>query len=270
MINLDSFPVKIKHMLKAILKDCKISKPFKPQKNEIEAVLYFFCNYSDFRSLAACAKKTGLDINLCARIKNELYEKRELGLYHFEAGVPPQKYMRQYILKKFSHIDIHSHILEVGPGEYPLFSIKEYPNWYGVDKYLENGEINFKELNWAKDKYPAERMFKSGWENISESFIKSSLFGNFDLIAASHSYEHCFKPIQALKEACKMLRKGGILVLFVPDGFTDDPSTKDPTHTIYVVPGMMEEFFHHAGGFKDILIESFRPNADLVITAIKE
>ena len=67
-----------------------------------------------------------------------------------------------------------------------------------------------------------------------------------------------------------MLKDMGILVLFVPDGFSDDPNTKDPTHTLYVVPGMMEEFFEYAGGFRDITIEKFRPNADLVITAIKD
>lgn len=32
---------------------------------------------------------------------------------------------------------------------------------------------------------------------------------------------------------------------------------------------MMEEFFHYADGFEAISIEAFRPNADLVITAIK-
>lgn len=245
-----------------------IHDSYDPQK--IEDVLDFFCNYNDFRSLANCAKKTGLDIKDCEKIKLHLYHERRLGHYYFEADTPPHKYMREYIISAFSQITNNSCILEVGPGENPLFPISEYPNWYAVDKYLEDGTIKFKDLEWAKDKYPQERIFRGSFEDLSNIFESNGLSGTFDLVAASHSYEHVFKPIEALKQANKMLKAGGLLCLFVPDAFTDDPSSKDPTHTIYIVPEMMEEFFHYAGGWKDISIQSFRPNADLVVTAIKE
>lgn len=210
MVNLTSFSVRIKRVLQAILNGGKLSGPFKPQKHEMEAVLDFFCNYNDFRSLSACVKQTGLDIELCARIKRYLYERRMLGLYFFEAGVPPQKYMRQLILSKFPQITNDSYILEVGPGENPLFPISEYQNWYAVDKYLEDGVIKFKDWDWAKkNKYPTERIFQGTFEDLSKIFDQKGLYGRFDLVVASHSYEHVFKPIESLKQANKMLKQGG-------------------------------------------------------------
>ena len=259
-----------KRRLRAVINRYRVSRPLKAQQNEINAVLDFFTGYEDFRSLSACARYTGLDMNLCGQIKHHLYRERKLGLYYFEADVPPQKYMREHILKKFPMVTRDSFILEVGPGEYPVFPIPNFQNWFGVDKYFQDGVINFKEQLWAKDKYPKERLIKGGWENLSEIFKSTKLTGMFDLVVGSHSYEHVFRPIQSLVEANKMLRPGGILVLFVPDGLTDDINTKDPTHTLYLVPEMIEEFFYYAGGYTDLSIERFRPNVDLVITAIKQ
>jgi SAM-dependent methyltransferase len=72
-------------------------------------------------------------------------------------------------------------------------------------------------------------------------FANRGLLSKFDLLVASHSYEHVFKPIQSLIEAAKMLRSGGVLVLFVPDGFSDEPAARnEPTHTLYIVPDMIK------------------------------
>jgi SAM-dependent methyltransferase len=262
--------MRVKIVIKRILVNFIIELIIKNKEAKIKIVHDFFCNYNGFRSLTDCAKYTGLNIWLCAAIKEYLYEKRMLGLYYFEGNAPPQKYMREYILKKFPQINTNSYILEVGPGENPLFPIAQYKNWYAVDKYFEDGAIKFKGLNWAKNKYPTERIFLGTFEDLNEIFEPKGLSGKFDLVVASHSYEHVFRPIESLKQANKLLKARGGICLFVPDAFTDDPSTKDPTHTLYLVPEMIEEFFHYAGGYKEIIIEPFRPNADLVITAIKE
>jgi len=267
--------IKIRRQVKDIIIRKVLINPIietilKNKKREIEIVYNFFCNYNGFRSLSTCAKQTGLDYWKCALIKEYLYEKRMLGLYYFEEKSPPQKYMRDFILKKFPQINTSSHILEVGPGENPLFPPEEYKNWYGVDKYFENGVIKFKDLNWAENKYPQERIFSGTFEDLNKIFEPNGLSGRFDLVVGSHSYEHVFKPIESLKQANKVLKPGGVICLFAPNAFSDDPNTKDLTHTLYIVPEMMEEFFHYAGGFKEIKIEPFRPNADLVITAIKE
>lgn len=245
----------------------------RPAGEETKKVYEFFLNYEGFRSLNECAKYTGIDIQTCSKIKKTLYDQRKLGLYYFEANVSPQKYMKEYIKNKFSDISFESYILEVGPGEYPIFDFKEYCNWYAADKNFNNGIISFKDFSWAEGKYPKNKIINAGWENISEEFRGNgleSLKGKFDCVVASHSYEHTFKPIKSLIEAGKMLKSSGAIILFVPDAYTDDINTKDPTHTLYIVPEMIKEFFHYAGCFKDIEVRSFRPNADLVITAIKE
>jgi len=239
------------------------------QKREVEAVYNFFTKYNGFRSVEACAAETGLQLEVCRDVKEYLYRQRRLGLYHFEAGVPPHKYMRDYTLNEFPQINSQSFILEIGPGDNPVFFLQDYPNWYAVDKYFEDGMINFRNLHWAQNKYPAGRIFKGDWERLSEVTGLGEFQGKFDLVVSSHSYEHVFKPIKSLQEANVMLKPGGLLILFVPDGFSDDPSTKDPTHTIYLIPDMVKEFFYYAGGFDNVSVSSFRPNADLIISAIK-
>jgi hypothetical protein len=58
--------------------------------------------------------------------------------------------------------------------------------------------------------------------------------------------------------------------MFVPDGFSDDPASRcEMTHTLFLVPQMIEEFFACAGGFQDLKIASFRPNYDLVVSAAR-
>jgi SAM-dependent methyltransferase len=236
--------------------------------DNIKKVYDFYCNFSGFRSLAACSKHTGLSMLSCWIIKEYLYSNRKIGLYYFGKNLHPQGFMKEHIYKKSPEISKDAYILEVGPGEHPVFAYAEYKNWYAVDRYLENGCINFRELGWAQNKYPEGRIFNSGWENITESF-NSDMYGKFDVVVGSHSFEHCLRPITALKEANKMLKKDGVLVLFVPDGYTYDKETKDPTHTVYLVPEMINEFFEYAGGYNNIKIETFRPNLDLVITAVK-
>ena len=41
------------------------------------------------------------------------------------------------------------------------------------------------------------------------------------------------------------------------------------THTLYLVPQMIKEFFEYSNVFYDLNVETFRPNYDYVITAKK-
>lgn len=236
---------------------------------QVNAIGDFFKNYQGFRNAYSCSKVTNIDENICEAVKQYLFQNRKLGLYYFEKDVPPQKYMRQYILEKFSQVRKESPILEIGPGNNPIFLKSEYKNWIGIDKNWDGRAIRFRDRVWGENKYDESSIFSGGWENISQVCSNNGIDYKFDLICSSHSYEHTFTPIQSLIEASKMLKSGGILVLFVPDGFSDDPNTKDPTHTIYAVPEMIEEFFKFARDYKHINIEPFRPDSDLVITAVK-
>lgn len=242
----------------------------KKYKNEIDIIHQFYLNYQDFRLIETCAEVTNLDIKLCKRVKEYLYENRLIGNYYFEDKVPPQKHMREFIMSKFPTINNNSYILEIGPGKSPVFKVSEFKNWYAVDKYYQNQKINFRGLNWAQNQYPEDKICLGSWENLSESVKALNQSSEYDLIVSSHSYEHCFKPIASLIEASKILKKEGILVLFVPDGFSDHPSARNEmTHTLYLVPEMIEEFFKYADVFQDLEIVSFRPNADFAIIAKK-
>jgi len=176
--------------------------------------------------------------------------------------------MRREILRLFPELTPASAILEIGPGEHPLFPADAYRNWIGVDKYFEHGKIRFKNLDWQNRNL---NIVQGSYENLSEIEALRPQTGRFDLVCGSHSYEHVFKPIGSLIECRKMLKPGGGLALFVPDGFSDEPASRNEmTHTLYLVPAMIEEFFHHAGGYCDLQVKTFRPNADYMITARKE
>lgn len=235
-------------------------------------VLDFYKKYNDFRSLENCSKFTGVNYEEVRILKEYLYFSNMLGLYFFKKNTSPQKYMRRFILERFPFISAKSYILEIGPGQKPLFSHRQYGNWFGVDKnFIEReGIILFRDNKWAKDIYPQGKILQGDWGELAEIGGLSQYVGKFDLVIASHSYEHVFSPIQSLVEARKMLRKNGILALFVPDPFTDDINTKDPTHTLYLVSEMIQEFFKYAEGYINLKIEAFRPNADILITARKK
>ena len=66
-------------------------------------------------------------------------------------------------------------------------------------------------------------------------------------------------------------KKGGIIALFVPNGYSDDPAFRtEITHTLFLVPDMIKEFFDYSGAFTDVAVENFRPNFDFFISAVKK
>lgn len=228
----------------------------------------FFKDYQNFRNDYSCAKYTGYPVKDCATIRRILYQNNLLGNYFFSPKIGPWKFMQEEIHYRIPNLNTSSTILEVGPGEHPVFSPEEYQNWFMCDINYDGKSINFKQFTWAKKKYPPERCYTASWDTMADVLTK--LHSQCDLVFGCHSYEHTFKPVTALQQAYTLLKPGGWLAMFVPDGFSDDPNLHDPTHTLYVVPGMMEDFFHAAGGFAAPIVEPFRPNADLIILAQKE
>jgi SAM-dependent methyltransferase len=241
-------------------------------QEEKNKCLDFHINYNGFRTISNCVLITGIEEHKVRNIKESLYKERAIGCYYFEADVPPHKYMRDLIKRKIGdNLSTESLILEIGPGDNPIFPFSDFINWYGVDQNYNGNEINFNGNRWASEKYPSDRIFNGDWENISKIEGLKQFHNKYDLVVASHSYEHVIKPIQSLIEASIMLKPGGYLILFVPDGFSDDPSARDEmTHTIYLVPDMINEFFSYSGKFTDPIIETFRPNADYFIMARKK
>jgi len=233
-----------------------------------DSVFNFFTQYGDYRSPQTCSFETGIPVKDCVSELIKLVEDRKVGGYVFEKGVPPHKYMRKFILDTFNGINPNTKILEIGPGGTPLFDYKEYPNWVGVDKnYDKNfGSIMYSHRKTADKLYDPNKILKGSWENLSELFEENT----FDIIVSSHSFEHVAKPITALKEANKVLREGGFMINFVPDGYADDPNLRlEVTHMFYMIPDMIQEFFEYAGGFSDITVIPFRPWYDIAVIATK-
>ncbi|WP_138708201.1 class I SAM-dependent methyltransferase [Desulfocurvibacter africanus] len=234
----------------------------------IDSIEQFYKNWQGYRSIEACEEQTGIDSKGCRFIKAYLYQKRRLGNYFFEADSPPQKFMRHAIIAQFPSIGPSSKILEIGPGNYPLFPPEDYPGWYGCDPFFDGEAICFRHHVWAKGRYCRERMRRGSWECLANTYPEK--LQSFDLVTGSHSYEHTSRPLTAIRQAMSMLKPGGILAIFIPDGYSNDPSNQDPTHTFYATPELLEEFFSYAGGFENISIRSFRPNADLFVSAIRK
>lgn len=239
---------------------------------EITDIYDFYCSFDNYRTVFACSEVTGISEKKCKMVEQYLIRNRKIGSYVFEKKSPPQKYMANYITRKFTSINYDTKILEIGPGDNPLFDEKKYSNWIGLDKGYQmtnlGSTIMFHNYIWGRGKY--DKLYEGSWESISEDCHKIGYKDKFDLVCGSHSFEHCMKPISALRESAKVLKKGGILVLFVPDGYSLNPANKDYTHTIYLTPPMIDEFFNIADCYENVEVEVFRPNLDYVITAIKK
>ncbi len=233
------------------------------REDDVRKVFEFFRGYDGRRTLQACSAETGLSPSRCRRIKKYLYRIRRIGAYCFPVD-ELHTLMRERIEHRFAFVNEATRILEVGPGGNPLFPPETYPGWWGVDKFAYSGIAGAK----SDDAGPDRRKLEGSWEDLSAAFQGRGLEGTFDLVAASASFEHVSRPIRSLVEAGKMLRPGGGLAVFVPDGRCDDPTMRGSAdHTIYVVPQMVEEFFEHAGGFVNVAVESFRHNCDCFISA---
>ncbi|MBX7490433.1 class I SAM-dependent methyltransferase [Helicobacter turcicus] len=265
----------MKKLFKKLLR--KYKKIFIFSKEEYDLVLDFFLNYQGFRTLYDCSMQTKLDIEKCKEYKKRLYKERKLGMYYFKEGADPQPFMFEYIKKTIPNFSYASHIAEVGPGKFPIISDKKYSNWVGIDynfqdnvMYGGGGVIDFNGRIFEIDNYPTKNIHQGSWESLLEIPAMQDRLNTFDFVMGSHSYEHVFEPIKSLDNAAKLLKPNGYLILFVPDGFSDEPASREePTHTLFLVPDMIKEFFRYCGKYKNLKIEVFRPNYDYVITAQK-
>ena len=242
------------------------------EKEKYKIVLDFFTGYGYYRTLEICAKKTGIPLVECRALVSDMYRNRLLGGYVFEKSekkVHPHKHMYKFIMDKFNGITKDSKILEIGPGNYSIFNPEEYVNWTSVDKFFnkEKNCIEYSHRVTGENIYPEGRIQKGEWENLSELFSENE----FDVIVSSHTFEHTAKPIKALKEAFKVLKNGGYIINFMPDGFSNDPNLRlEVTHSIYAVPDLIEEFFEYAGGYVEISIMPFRSWYDVIVIAKKD
>lgn len=248
---------------------CRDKRVFGYGEDTVKEIWHFCLEAQMLRNPENCSRyfNNKYSVKVCEDVIQYLFDSRKTGAYYFAKDKAPQPYMQKYIKKTFPEINTNSYIMEIGPGNNPIFLESEFPNWYSCDINYEDGIINFSEQIWGKDMY--KHICKGGWENLSEVCEKNGLPSQYDLVCGSHSFEHNHRPIKALKECAKILKENGILVLFVPDGYSTWSGNYDKTHTLYFTDEMVEDFFDAAGGFSDISCKQFRKNMDLVITARK-
>ena len=235
----------------------------------VEKIFLFFSTFQDFRTNERCSAELGVDLSIVEQVKGQFYRENRLGTYSLGLQGPPHKLMREHIKSRFG-IRSDSLILEIGPGANPLFPKKDYPNCFSVDKYGIKGQTlwygNMKNMESVAD-------FQGSYstlDSVPKIAEMVNQMGGFDVVAGCHSFEHETCPLKGLRNILSVLRDGGIVILFVPDGWSDDNVCRDPTHTMYFTPDMVEEFFDEVGGFKDLNIEPFRPNLDIMISAVKD
>jgi len=142
-------------------------------------------------------------------------------------------------------ISLYSHCkglgVDVGCG-----SSKTHPNALGID-ITPKGEPG---------KYGSER------RQISEADICASgdnlyMFANdvLDYVVARHNLEHYEDPIRTLREWKRVLKKGGILGVVLPDDDELDTIKIDPTHKHAFTRESFRKILEEVGGFKLLKLE---------------
>lgn len=145
-------------------------------------------------------------INMLAAIKSRLPEKLKIFLVKIRNKIRPFRYLNRELL---SYHYLKGNGIEVGALHNPLKVYSRAKVRY-VDRYDNEG---------LSHHYP---------EQISHSFVKVDVIddgetlGTFeadsqDFVIANHFLEHCQNPLLTLSHMHRILKKGGILYLALPD-----------------------------------------------------
>lgn len=139
-------------------------------------------------------------------------------------------------------------------------SKKTHPNALGVD-ITSKGEAG---------KFGSEK------RRISEADIHASgdnlyMFadGVLDYVVARHNLEHYEDPIKTLKEWKRVLRRGGVLGIVLPDNDELDTIKIDPTHKHVFTKKDFKKMLEKIEGFKLLKLETCVPRWSFVCVAQK-
>lgn len=91
----------------------------------------------------------------------------------------------------------------------------------------------------------------------------------FDYIVARHNLEHYQDPVIALTEWKRVLKKGGILGVVLPDDEYLDTIALDPTHKHAFTQDSYKNMLNAIGGFKITKLSSCIPHESFVCIARK-
>lgn len=126
-------------------------------------------------------------------------------------------------------------VLELGPGrdrQFRNFFEKRSMRYMGCDPVLENKEV-----------YRNDKM-----ENLS-----GYLNDYFDLVFSCHSFEHCERPVDALKGAWQVLKSGGWWFSITPVHSDHHILEADEDHIMVLTPAQLTRLLHYCG-FVDVMV----------------
>jgi len=137
---------------------------------------------------------------------------------------------------------------------------KTLPNCIGVD-ILAKGE---------RGKYGCMRRKKSV-ADIQASGDNLDMFedGGLDYVISRHNLEHYVDVVKTCEEWKRVLKKGGILAVILPDETSRNTIALDPTHKHAFTPESFERLLSVIGGFKIIKIERVVPDWSFLCVARK-
>jgi len=139
-------------------------------------------------------------------------------------------------------------------------SKKTHPNAIGVDLTPRG----------TPGKYGSERRQYSD-ADICLSGDDLNLFADqvFDYVVARHNLEHYTDPVKAVREWKRVLKKGGILGVVLPDDAEQDTIRMDPTHKHAFTMDSFKNFLDAIGGFKIKKLKPWIPHQSFVCVAQK-
>lgn len=135
-----------------------------------------------------------------------------------------RRFMYRSIIKEF-----RGKLLDVGCGIGEF--LQWYPNSFGID------------TNRFLIRYCKEQGIRCVYGSAKKIPFKQS---TFDTVLCSHLMEHLSKPVIAIKEAGRVLKKGGKFIIIVP---TEKGYKKDRTHKTFLHEKNLREMLKK-NGFK--------------------
>lgn len=110
----------------------------------------------------------------------------------------------------------NSKVLEIGPLSAPIVTRGMGHDVFYADKLSQQELIEFYRAHGVKTDSIVEVDYIIKSDEIHEH-IPADQHGTFDFIIASHVIEHIYNPIHFLNCCSKLLKKGGVLSLALPD-----------------------------------------------------
>ena len=92
--------------------------------------------------------------------------------------------------------------------------------------------------------------------------------GAFDTVLMVHSLEHMRRPYDVLREAKRVLRSGGDLVIVVPNPRLNPADWRDPTHLYSFTEAAMRNILR-AVGFGRVFVATIVRGLDIIAAAVK-